>query len=312
MTAPPLDVDVVVPTCGRASALAVTLTGVAGQSRLPARVVVADQTPEQERAGGNLAAPEVRAVLDALRRRGVDVRGYRRPERRGVAEQRQFLLEQVGSPYVLYLDDDVLLDPGVLSRLREALEHLACGFVGAAVQGLSYADDVRPHEQAVEWWDGPVRPERVRKGDPAWERWRLHNAANLLHVEQALGLAPGEWRAYRVAWIGGCVLFDAEALRDVGGWSFWPQLPLASRGEDLVVQLRLLQARGGAGIVPSGAYHLELPTTLVDRRVDAYEVVLEADDRRAAGARAHRPRPAARRRVGGEPVRPEISSLSRP
>ena len=312
MTAGPLDVDVVVPTCGRASALAVTLTGLAGQSRLPARLVVADQTPEHDRAGGNLAEPEVRAVLDALRRRGVEVLVVRRPERRGVAEQRQFLLEQVRSPSVLYLDDDVLLDPPVLARLHEALERLGCGFVGAAVQGLSYADDVRPHEQAVEWWDGPVRPERVRKGDPAWERWRLHNAANLLHVEHALDLAPGEWRAYRVAWIGGCVLFDAAALREVGGWSFWPQLPLASRGEDLVVQLRLLQSRGGAGIVPSGAYHLELPTTLVDRRVDAYEVVLEADDRRTAADRAHPPRGAVRRRVGGEPVGAEISSLSRP
>ena len=270
-----LDVDVVVPTFCRAEALAVTLTVLAGQSRLPARVVVADQTPEQVRPGGNLAAPEVRTVLDVLGRRGVAVEVHRRPERRGVAEQRAFLLGRVRAPYALFLDDDVLLDPDVLARLRDALGQLQCGFVGAAVQGLSHVCDVRPAEQRVEWWDGPVRPERVRKGSAAWERWRLHNAANLLHVEQALDLAPGQWRAYKVAWIGGCVLFDAAALRAVGGWDFWPALPLASRGEDLVVQLRLLEARGGAGIVPSGAYHLELPTTLVDRRVDAYEVVLE-------------------------------------
>ena len=134
MTVPqPLDVDVVVPTCGRSQALAVTLTGIAGQQRLPARLVVADQTPDVERSGGNLAAPEVRAVLDVLRRRGVEVQTFRRPQRRGVAEQRQFLLDRVHSPYVLYLDDDVLLDPGVLARLREALGELRGGFVGAAV-----------------------------------------------------------------------------------------------------------------------------------------------------------------------------------
>ncbi len=47
------------------------------------------------------------------------------------------------------------------------------------------------------------------------------------------------WRAYKVAWVGGCVLFDVAALRSVGGWDFWPQLPAASRAEDVVVQLRV-------------------------------------------------------------------------
>jgi GT2 family glycosyltransferase len=276
---PVLDVDVAVPTCGRPEALVATLAGLAGQRRLPARVVVADQTP----GPGNLDVVEVRSVVAELRRRGVDVEGHRRPEQRGVAEQRAFLLARVRSPYALFLDDDVLLEPEVLGRLREAIGVLACGFVGAAVQGLSHLGDVRPHEQRVEWWDGPVRPERVRKGNPAWERWRLHNAANLVHVERGLGLADGEWRAYKVAWVGGCVLFDVAALRAVGGWDFWPQLPAASRAEDLVVQLRLLEAYGGAGVVPSGAHHLELPTTLVDRRVDAYSVVLEAADAVAGG-----------------------------
>ena len=269
------DVEVAVPTCGRPQALVATLAALAGQRRSPARLVVADQTPGP---GGNLDVPEVRGVLAELRRRGVEVEAHRRPQRRGVAEQRAFLLSRVRSPYALFVDDDVLLEPEVLGRLRHALGVLGGGFVGAAVQGLSYAADVRPHEQAVEWWDGPVRPERVRKGDPAWERWRLHNAANLVHVERGLGLPRGAWRAYKVAWVGGCVLFDVAALRSVGGWDFWPRLPAASRGEDLVVQLRLLEAYGGAGLVPSGAHHLELPTTLVDRRVDAYAVVLEAAD----------------------------------
>lgn len=279
------DVDVCIPTCGRPAALAAALAGLVGQDLLPARVVVADQPAPGEPAG-NLAAPEVAGVLDVLRQRGVVVEAHHRPERRGVAEQRAFLLARVRSPYALFLDDDVLLEPEVLARLRAAIAELGCGFVGAAVQGLTYLDDVRPHEQRVLWWDGPVMPERVRKGEPTWERWRLHNAANLLHVEQSLRLPPGRWRAYRVAWIGGCVLFDVAALRAVGGWDFWPQLPLASRAEDLVVQLRLLETRGGAGLVPSGAYHLELPTTLVDRRVDAYEVVLEAADRAVPGAGA--------------------------
>lgn len=34
-----------------------------------------------------------------------------------------------------------------------------------------------------------------------------------------------------------------------------------------------MERRGGAGIVPSGAVHLETPTTVPDRAVDATEVV---------------------------------------
>ncbi|GFJ82832.1 hypothetical protein Phou_070120 [Phytohabitans houttuyneae] len=46
------------------------------------------------------------------------------------------------------------------------------------------------------------------------------------------------------------------------------------QGEDAAAQLAVLERHGGAGIVPSGAYHLEVPTTVVDRRVEAWEVTL--------------------------------------
>src|SRR5581483_9081347 len=42
---------------------------------------------------------------------------------------------------------------------------------------------------------------------------------------EPLDLAPGEWRAYRVAWIGACVLFDRAALVAAGGFDFWAGLP---------------------------------------------------------------------------------------
>jgi hypothetical protein len=64
------------------------------------------------------------------------------------------------------------------------------------------------------------------------------------------------------------VLYDAAALRDVGGFSFWRELPPAHVGEDVLAQLRVI-ARHGCGITPSGAYHQELATTVHDRRIDA-------------------------------------------
>jgi hypothetical protein len=35
-----------------------------------------------------------------------------------------------------------------------------------------------------------------------------------------------------------------------------------------------MERYGAAGILPSGAVHLESPTTVTDRRVEAYDVVL--------------------------------------
>lgn len=62
-------------------------------------------------------------------------------------------------------------------------------------------------------------------------------------------------------------------LRELGGYSFWQELPPEHCGEDVLVQLRLMERYGGCGIIPSGVYHQELPTTIVDRRVVANSVL---------------------------------------
>ena len=56
--------------------------------------------------------------MRALRRRGHLVAAHRHMPRRGMAEQRQFLLNRSRAPFVHYLDDDVLLDPPVLGRMQ--------------------------------------------------------------------------------------------------------------------------------------------------------------------------------------------------
>lgn len=193
--------------------------------------------------------------------------------RRGIAEQRQFLLDQAKATYSLFLDDDLILEPDVVERMLIAIQEEGCGFVGCAVIGLSFVNDVRPHEQKIEFWDGSVQPEMVKSGTPQWERWRLHNAANIYHVQQNLGLAPERQRKYRVAWVAACVMYDTAKLHNVGGFSFWQNLPSEHCGEDVLVQLRLMERYGGCGIIPSGVYHQELPTTIVDRRVAANSVL---------------------------------------
>ena len=111
-------VDVLIPTCDRPHALAVTLTSLTAQSYRPLRIVVSDQSgrpDELARCG------ELQAVLRLLPVRGIPVRVLRHVPRRGMAEQRQFLLDQADAPAVLFLDDDVILEPDLVERLERAL-----------------------------------------------------------------------------------------------------------------------------------------------------------------------------------------------
>lgn len=263
-----IQIDVLIPTRNRAAALAVTLTALAGQRCSPFRIVISDQSDQPV-----FDVPEVRAVLRFLEALGRPVEALRHLPRRGMAEQRAFLLSQATAPYCLFLDDDVLLESDLLERLHRSIEETRCGFVGSALHGLSFVGDVRPHQQHIEFWESEITPETVAPGTPAWARHHLHSAANLYHVQSNLGLQRGETRHYRVAWIGGCVLFNTAKLRAVGGFDFWTELPEEHCGEDVLAQLRVMQRYGGCGIVPSGAYHMELPTTVPNRQVDAPKVL---------------------------------------
>jgi glycosyltransferase involved in cell wall biosynthesis len=259
-------VDILIPTCGRKTGLAVVLTSLLGQSFSDFDVVVSDQTGED---AAYLESIEIQTLARALEWHGHRVKLCRHLPRLGLAEQRHFLLEQSSAPYVHYLDDDVLLDPPVLQRMLDVLRAERCAFVGCAATGLSYLEDVRPHQQNIEIWSGAVKPEPIEPGSIPWERHLVNNAANPLHLEQLL-VEPGRVVRYKVAWIGGAnILYDRAKLLSVGGFSWWRRLPPQHAGEEVVVQFLLLRKYGGCAILPSGTYHLGLPTTVEDRRYNA-------------------------------------------
>jgi hypothetical protein len=79
-----------------------------------------------------------------------------------------------------------------------------------------------------------------------------------------------------VAWVGGCVLFRRSALVE-SGFTFRPDLEPDHSGEDVTAQWRVMERFGGAGILPSGAVHLEAPTTMPDRSVDVFDLLFEVD-----------------------------------
>ncbi|HSJ59228.1 MAG TPA: glycosyltransferase family A protein [Anaerolineae bacterium] len=267
-------VDVLIPTCSRPAALAVTLTCLATHEFRDFRVIVSDQTEHADVAD----SMEVQAAARVLDLHGSPVTFLKNLPRRGMAQQRQFLLDQATAPYALFVDDDLILEPWLIGMMVGALREEnqnggSAGFCGCAVIGLSYLNDVRPAEQDVELWAGPVQPEVVRPGTPAWERWPLHNAANTFHVQQSLGATPDRPIKYKVAWVGGCALFDTAKLRDCGGYDFWDRLVADHAGEDVLAQQRVMARYGGFGVMPSGVYHQELPTNVPVRTEDAPKVL---------------------------------------
>ena len=122
-----------------------------------------------------------------------------------------------------------------------------------------------------------------------WERWQLHRAANLHHVAQSL--PPGTWRRYKVAWVASCILYDRGKLEAVGGFTFWPRLPRYHSGEEVLVQNLLMRRWGGCGMVPSGTYYSQVPTTVLNDcgSVDghALDLLPEMVERYATAAGAH-------------------------
>ena len=262
-------VDILIPTYRRKTGLAITLTSLLAQSFTDFDVIVSDQSGDDDTY---LDSIEIQTLARALRWHGHDVKLLRHLPRRGMAEQRNFLLAQSSAPYAHYLDDDVLLDPPVVERMLRVMQGERCGFIGCAATGLGYLDDFRPHQQCIELWEGPVTPEPFEPQTLPWHRHVVNNAANPLHLEQQLVRGDSIVR-YKVAWVGGAnVLYDRAKLLDVGGFSWWERLPPEHAGEEVVAQFLLIRKYGGCGILPSGTYHLGLPTSVEDRRRNATEL----------------------------------------
>lgn len=263
------ELTVCIPTLNRITELAVTLAGLSSQTFPHFTVVISDQSDGFVTSTDGVVQTMARALI--LQERQVEFHSHL--PRQGMAEQRQFLLDRAKTPYVLFLDDDIFLEPWVLDMLLRVIKHEKIGYVGNAVMGLQFLDDVREDEQNIEFWSEPVQPEKVEPNSLQWERYKLHNAANLLHVEKKHECTPQSPGLYKVAWIGGCTLFDREKLLDAGGYAFWQNAPHTHSGEDVLAQLRVMEKYGGAGVLPTGAYHLDVPTTLPDRSFNLPEAL---------------------------------------
>lgn len=261
------EVTVLIPTYKRPNALAVTLTSLCFQGYKNFDIVISDQS-EEDCLSHNASFETAVRLLET---KGHAVTIFKNLPVRGMAQQRQFLLEKSVSPLSLFIDDDLILEPYVVGNMVKVIEEEQCGFVGSAVIGLSFRNDFRPEQEPVDFWEDGVMSEIVRPGSKEWERYKLHNAANLYHVQEKLKASPDAPLPYKVAWVGGCVLYNTQKLINSGGFRFWEELPQKHCGEDVLAELRVMQYYGGCGIMPSGVYHQELKTMVKERGVNAPE-----------------------------------------
>jgi glycosyltransferase involved in cell wall biosynthesis len=264
-------VTVLIPTFNRVTSLAITLTSLCAQTYKDFDVVISDQTDSSP----TYLHASVQSVIRVLQSHGSQVTLHHHLPRHGIAEQRQFLFDQVKTEYCIFIDDDLILEPYVIQLLLETIQKEQCAFVGTATIGLSYLNDIRQNQQQIEFWQGKVEPEKVRPHTSKWERAKLHNAANLYHVQQKYNCTPSSPKVYKISWAGACVIYNTDQLRSIGAFTFWEKLPPEHVGEDVLPQLKLMDTYGGCGVLPCGVYHQEVPTTLSERRVDAPLAIME-------------------------------------
>jgi glycosyltransferase involved in cell wall biosynthesis len=259
--------DVLIPTYNRPGALSVTLTSLYFQDYKNFNIVIS----EQGESDPSFDCKEIKTLIRAFQLRGQRVSVFLNLPIRGMAQQRQFLLDKADARYVLFLDDDLIVENFVIGSLVHAMESEQCGFVGTGTIGLNYIDDDRPHEQKIEFWDGKVEAERIIPQSEKWFRYRIHSAANLYHIQKKFHITPVRRKKYKLAWASACVLFDREKLVQCGGFDFWKDIPPEHCGEDVAAQLRVMDKFGGCGILPCGVYHQELETTVPNRKFNIPE-----------------------------------------
>lgn len=185
-----LPISAIVPTAQRAGPLRGMLASIAAQPAQPAELVVVDASTSDQ--------------TERLCRAAAGLRGrviYLRARERGAAAQRSQALERATQPFVLFLDDDVILESGCLARLWSAVkDDPGLGGVSSMIINQRYAPP------------GPASRLLYRllhgRREASYAGRCIGPAANLLPEDD-----PRLPEVVPVEWLNlGCTLYRREAL----------------------------------------------------------------------------------------------------
>jgi glycosyltransferase involved in cell wall biosynthesis len=228
----------ILPTRNRAAILNRFIDSLAKQDVLPAELVIVDASENDETA---------EVVQQQAARWGQQygeqiVWTYQRAHRAGLAPQRNQAVAVAAQPFVWFLDDDMLLEPGCVRELFDAIAvDEAIGGVTATLINEPYHPPGRATRAVMRWFERGYERQTYASAciGPGW---------TFMH-EVALP-APAKVKA---GWLGGgCTIYRKAALNV-------PAVPdhfeAGALGEDLAASLYVAKRWGIYHIPASRAIH---------------------------------------------------------
>ncbi|MFC1903319.1 glycosyltransferase family 2 protein [Chloroflexota bacterium] len=120
-----LKTTVIIPTYGRPKSLPNCLGSLEEQTVTPDEVIIVVDGGEN---------PEVQAVIDKFKNKGkLNIKNYCNPERMGAQVSRSVGLKAATGDIVIYLDDDITMEPDWLAQLLSGYNDEAVAGVGGIV-----------------------------------------------------------------------------------------------------------------------------------------------------------------------------------
>ena len=207
-----MNASAIIPTAGRAEVLRRTFESIFAQSAVPEEIIVIDASRDDS----------TRSVCEQF-----PCITYLRANRRGAAPQRVQGIARSTRPKVLFLDDDIILEPDCLARLERALTSSPkIGGAGAMITNQQYAPPGKLTRALLHLIDGPAPDFAGRKiagilPQLPWDRDDLPE------------IVPVEWLNTT------CTLYHRSALPD----ELFPEHFFgASSGEDLALSLKVARS----------------------------------------------------------------------
>lgn len=208
--------SIVIPTKNRGHALERLLHAIAGQSAKLAELVIVDQSAED---GLRAAAESVRPRFGEKSR----LIYMHAPSIDGSAAARNAGFAATSAPYVVFLDDDAIPEPGCLELLAATLErHPQLLAVGGLISNYSPPPLLVRLYRRI-FWLPPLYDER----HPVYWKAVSYTPGALIRCEKLNG---------------GCMAFRRAALQRSRG--FDPRYRGPSIGEDIEIAQRLLRLAG--------------------------------------------------------------------
>lgn len=198
MTLRVVPVSAILPTRHRSRVLARFLESLEAQDVLPAELVICDASEDDDTCG------LIHSLMPKwqLRFEGRVSWRYLRAERAGLAPQRNQAVAAASQAYVWFLDDDIILEPGCLGFLYDAIAaHPRAGGVTATLVNEPYHPPGKATRALMRWFEGGHERETYASAcvGPGWTFLHDPTAA-------AQGLVRAGWLG------GGCTIYRKEAL----------------------------------------------------------------------------------------------------